>query len=93
MIFSVLAFLGRFILTVVYGLLGLWLAFPISYFFQDALYDQISWAEYVSGGLSSVFLAAQFGSFDVFRWTAITCAIAVILLGKFVEWRLKNRNT
>lgn len=88
-----LAFIGRFILTIAYGLLGLWLAFPISYFFQDALYDQISWAEYLSGGLSSIFLAAQFGSFDVFRWTAIACVIAVILLGKFIERRLKNRTT
>lgn len=85
-----LAFIGRFISTVVYGVIGFFLAFPVSYFFQDALYDQISWAEYVGGGFSSVMLAVPFGSFEVYRWTAIACALTVILLGKWLETRLLN---
>ncbi len=80
-----LAFLGRFLLTVCYSGAGLWLAFPISYFFQDSLYDQITWGQYVAGGISSLIIGASFGALTVYRWTAIVCIILALIIGKQVE--------
>lgn len=77
--------LFRLVVTVVYGYLGLLLAFPLSYFFQDGLYSEMTWWQYVSGGKSSLFIGAQFGALDVYRYTAIASVIGVILIGRGVE--------
>lgn len=81
----------RLVITVVYGYIGLLLAFPLSYFFQDGLYGEMSWWEYVSAGKSSIFIGAQFGSLDVYRYTAIASVIAVIIIGRFAEWAFIRR--
>ncbi len=80
-----LAFLGRFLLTLVYGVVGLWLALPISYFFQDSLYDQITWGQYIAGGISSIAIGASFGALTVYRWTAIVCIIIAFIIGRQLE--------
>lgn len=86
--FFVRALIKRFILIITYLVIGLWLAFPISYFFQDALYEQISWFDYLKGGANSIIMAAQFGALAVYRKTAISCIILVILVGHFIEKRM-----
>lgn len=85
---SVLAFVKRLFLTIVYVFLGLWLAFPLSYFFQDELYAQIDWLEYLDGGLASIMIAYQFGSFEVYSRVALACAVGMVILGRLVELRL-----
>lgn len=79
------------ILTIFYCVLGLVVAFPLSYFFQSDLYAQMSWWQYVSGGRNSLFAGAQFGSLDIYRYTAVGCVLAVIGIGKTIESRLKRQ--
>lgn len=83
--FFVRALIKRFILITTYLIAGLWLAFPISYFFQDTLYDQISWLDYIKGGADSILMAAQFGALTVYRKTAISCIIVVFFIAMLIE--------
>lgn len=83
--------LFRLVMTVVYGYFGLLLAFPLSYFFQDGLYGEITWWQYVSGGKASLWIGAEFGALDVYRYTAIATIIGVILIGRLAERRFAGR--
>ncbi|PIE44887.1 MAG: hypothetical protein CSA45_05080 [Gammaproteobacteria bacterium] len=83
-----LAFLGRLISTLVYCFIGLWLAFPLSYFFQDSVYSEMSLSDYLAGGSSSILIGAQFGAYETYRWTVLWTVIVVVVLGKLIEKRL-----
>lgn len=85
--------LFRLLLTLVYGVIGLLLGFPISYFFQSDIYNEMTWSDYLSGGMSSVFLGAQFGSLDVYHHTVIASVIGIIIIGRSIEYiMLKKRH-
>lgn len=81
----------RFIATVIYGYIGLLVAFPLSYFFQDGLYGEMSWWQYISAGKSSLRIGAQFGALDIYRYTAIASVIGVILIGRWTERYVTRR--
>ncbi len=83
-----LRLIKQFLLTFLYGMVGAWLALPLSYFFQDDIYSQMTWWQYVAGGRDSVFIGAGFGALEVYRYCLIVCVIACILLGKFIEKHL-----
>lgn len=76
--------------TVFYGLIGLFLAWPISYFFQDDLYREMTWQQYTKGGLYYLKIGAEFGAVDVYRYTVFFSMIITILLGKSLEHYLKT---
>ncbi|PID64201.1 MAG: hypothetical protein CR977_04260 [Gammaproteobacteria bacterium] len=83
--------LFRFGITLIYSYIGLLLAFPVSYFFQDSLYHEMTWWEYISGGQTSLAIGAQFGALDVYRYTAIALVVVVIIVGRWLEWLFTRR--
>lgn len=87
-----LRLIKQFLLTLLCGMIGMWLALPLSYFFQDDIYSQMSLGEYVAGGRESILIGASFGAADVYRYTLLVSVVACILLGKFIESRLTKRN-
>ncbi len=91
--FSMRRFIKDFLLTLLYGIVGFWLALPLSYFFQDEIYSQMSLWEYVAGGRDSILIGAGFGAVDVYRYTLLGCVIICILLGKLIESRLMKRHS
>lgn len=72
-------------LTLIYCFIGMWLALPVSYFFQDGIYSQMSLWDYVAGGRESIIIGVSFGAADVYRYTVIGCVIACVFLGKLAE--------
>lgn len=82
----------QILLTLFYCLIGLLLAFPLSYFFQDGLYGEMSFAQYVQGGIQSLYIGARFGSLDVYRYTAIGAMIAMIVIGKWLQKHFRKSN-
>lgn len=85
------AFFKPLFLTLLYGIIGVWVAFPLSYFFQDGLYSNISFYDYVAGGRQSIWIGAQFGSVQVYKYTAYACIALSIFIGKLIEWRRSQR--
>ncbi len=86
-----LQFIKQFFLTFFYGIIGVWLALPLSYFFQGDIYSQMTFLEYVVGGRGSVFIGADFGALVVYRYCLIASVITCIIIGKFIEQRLTKQ--
>lgn len=83
----------RAILTLLYGAIGLAIAYPLSYWFQSSIYREMTWAEYIASDQNALMAGAQFGSFDVYRYSVIGAVIGMILLGRLAERLLfKNKH-
>lgn len=81
----------RVVLTLVYAAVGLFVAFPLSYWFQDGIYHEMTWSEYVQSGPQILMAAAQFGAYDIYRHTAIGSIVGAIIIGRLLEWRIAKR--
>ncbi len=63
---------------------GIVIAIPISYFFQSNIYEFISLESYFMNFPDSVWIGSRFGSWGIFRNTAIiTILITVIVVNGF----------
>lgn len=78
----------RLLTALIYGIIGLLSAFPLSYFFQSAIFKEMSLSDYLVHGEAAIVEAAQFGAISVVRYTTIATVITSLLLGKFIEGRL-----
>lgn len=83
-------FVCRFLLTIVYAVFGLKLALPLSYFFQDSIYHEMSFSDYIGGGFSSIVVGAEFGAYEVYRMTVIISMILAIVIGKWIERQISK---
>ncbi len=86
-----LSFIKQFLLTFIYASIGVWLALPLSYFFQGDIYSQMTFSEYVAGGRYSVAIGADFGALDVYRYCLMASVIICIIIGKFIEQRFTKQ--
>lgn len=86
-----MAILRQLLLILLYSIIGLQLALPISYFFQSRIYHEMTWFEYISGGKGSLIIGAEFGAISVYRYTLIASVIGTILMGKWIESRFRRR--
>ncbi len=83
--------LFRFIMTLIYACMGVLIAFPASYWFQDGIYHEMTWGEYIDGGMPLIQYGAQFGAIDVYRKTLLASMIIMITLCRLLEWWLTQR--
>lgn len=81
----------RLLLTLIYAAVGLYLAFPLSYWFQSDIYGEMTWAEYFAGDRMSLLIGAQFGAIDTYRNTVVGCVIGAIIVGRGLEWIVRQR--
>lgn len=82
--------LTRLMTTTIYTTVGLYVAFPISYWFQSDIYHEMTWLEYIDGGYVLLFTGAQFGAVDIYHYTVIGCVIGTIAIGYGLEWSLRK---
>ncbi len=78
-------------MTLIYASVGALMAFPISYWFQDGIYHEMTWGEYIDGGMLLLEWGAQFGAIDVYRNTSLASMIVMITLGRLLEWSVTKR--
>ncbi len=87
----ILRYLAKLALTVVYAVVGVFCAFPLSYWFQDSIYSEMTWRQYLAGGMDSIRIGGEFGAADVYRYTLIGSMIVTIILGRLLTWYITAR--
>ncbi len=76
----------RFVMTLIYAVIGVYVAFPLSYWFQGRIYHEMTWGDYVNGGVESLRIGMQFGAGDVYRYTVFGSVIGMVIIGRLVEY-------
>ncbi len=66
--------------TIIYCLVGVLIAIPVSYFFQSDLYEYISFTEYVSDFQVKIMVGNEFGSWNIYRNTAVAMIVLIIVM-------------
>ncbi len=73
------------------GAIGMWLALPLSYFFQSGIYSEMTFWEYVKGGRYSVFIGAEFGAWDVYRYCVVASVTICVTIGGIIDYLFKKK--
>ncbi|MGY0399719.1 MAG: hypothetical protein ACWIPH_07245 [Ostreibacterium sp.] len=75
----------RIMTALLYCVIGLLIAFPLSYYFQSDIYKEMSLLDYLINGKTVIVEGAQFGSVDVLRRVAYVSMIICLIIGKLIE--------